>query len=162
ELVHDIRHNGDASAAAREHRRMSPASLVGPGGRLHLREIERNQRRLACGQQPHLDIDGRGVTDSMCAFSISKIRSGSWLPTGRELTFAPALAGMIVFGPGPLYPPQIPLISSVGRAEIRSLIVYRSSPQTAGTPVASRNCSSLIAPFAIISRSGPVNSTTSS
>ncbi len=39
-------------------------------------------------------------------------------------------------------------MSSVGRAETRSRIVYFLSPQTAGTPVASLNCSSLSAVFA--------------
>ena len=47
-----------------------------------------------------------------------------------------ALAGMIVFGPGPDQPLHRPLMSSVGRAETRSRMVKFASPQTAGTPVA--------------------------
>ena len=54
------------------------------------------------------------------ARSASKTRSGSWAVTSRQLTFAWAWAGMIVFVPAPWNPPQMPLTSSVGRAPLRS------------------------------------------
>ena len=61
-----------------------------------------------------------GASDSMYAFSSSKILCGSWLPTSRQLSLHPALAGTMVLGPGPDQPLHRPLTSSVGRAEMRS------------------------------------------
>ena len=53
-------------------------------------------------------------------------------------------------------------MSSVGRAETRSRMVYAASPHTAGTPVACLNCASLRSVLAIIARSSAVSGTTSS
>ena len=47
---------------------------------------------------------------------------------------AAAQAGMIVFDPGPWYPPQMPLTSSVGRAHSRSVGVKPGSPWSAFNP----------------------------
>ena len=48
--------------------------------------------------------------------------SGSWSGTRRQLTFALARAGMMVFAPSPWKPPEMPQQSSVGRAQMRSSV----------------------------------------
>ena len=47
-------------------------------------------------------------------------RAGSWSATSRNDTLAWAVAGMMVLVPAPLNPPQMPLMSAVGRPDIRS------------------------------------------
>ena len=50
-----------------------------------------------------------GATCATYARSASKIRSGSWFGTSRQLILAWAWAGMIVFEPSPWNPPQMPV-----------------------------------------------------
>src|ERR1019366_5987137 len=90
-------------------------------------------------------------------------RSGSWFGTSRQVILAPALAGMIVFWPGPEYPPQMPLNSSVGRAQSRSRSVHPASPTVAGTsPASARNASTSYGTLANRARSSAEGSRTSS
>ena len=68
----DVSDDRDAAAAAGEDGCRPPPFLIGPRGRLHLRQGEVDQRRLAGRQQ----VDTRRVTvggasDSMYAFSFS-------------------------------------------------------------------------------------------
>jgi len=57
--------------------------------------------------------------------------SGSWFGTNRMEILAEALLAMTVFAPSPVYPPQIPLTSNVGRMLMRSGAEYPFSPSTA-------------------------------
>ena len=57
--------------------------------------------------------------------------AGSWSATSRKETLACAALGMIVLEPGPVWPPHMPLISAVGRAQIRSRVLKPSSPYSA-------------------------------
>ena len=89
--------------------------------------------------------------------------SGSWLGTRRHVILAPALAGMIVFWPGPEYPPQMPLHSRVGRAQSRSRSVHPASPIVAGTsPASARNALTSYGTLANSARSSADGSRTSS
>ena len=62
------------------------------------------------------------------------ISAGSWSGTRRIEILANALLGSTVLAPGWMYPPQMPLTSNVGRAAVRSEMVYAGSPQSVGTP----------------------------
>src|SRR5438105_11994202 len=79
-----------------------------------------------------------GAAASTAAATLRAMSSGSWFGTSRHEILAPAVAGMIVFEPGPEYPPQMPLNSSVGRAPSSSGTAQPCSPTVAGTPPARR------------------------
>jgi len=63
--------------------------------------------------------------------SAAATSAGSWFATSRNDNFACAWLGMIVLPPGPVCPPHIPLISAVGRAQIRSSVLNPASPAAA-------------------------------
>ncbi len=65
------------------------------------------------------------VTYSSSAASTSP---GSWSATRRKESLACAWRGTMVFGPGPVWPPHMPLTSAVGLAQTRSRVEYPSSP----------------------------------
>jgi hypothetical protein len=73
-----------------------------------------------------------------------------------------AFAGMIVLAPSPWNPPRIPQQSSVGRAQIRSSVVYPTSPQVLGAPVVRSHSFSSKGRAAISARSAAVSGSTSS
>ena len=75
---------------------------------------------------------------SKCVFASSRISSPLWSGTSRNVSFANAWLAITVFVPCPWYPPPIPLISAVGRAQMRSTELYPASPKSSGTPVSSR------------------------
>ncbi len=57
--------------------------------------------------------------------------AGSWCATSRNDSLACASRGTIVLPPGPVWPPHMPLISAVGRAQIRSIVLKPASPVAA-------------------------------
>ena len=74
--------------------------------------------------------------------------------------FAWALLGMTVFAPSPVYPPQIPLTSRVGRIDLRSSVVYPFSPLQHLIPMESLNFFQIKRCFAFLERSCSEISTT--
>ena len=65
------------------------------------------------------------------------MRSEFWLGTNRIEIFAFAFEGSTVFAPSPMYPPQIPFTSKVGRIPVLSMVVYPFSPHSSSTPKSS-------------------------
>jgi hypothetical protein len=59
---------------------------------------------------------------------------GSCSGTNRAHSLASARPGTMVFTPVPVYPELIPHTSRLGRAPMRSAVVYPSSPVKAFTP----------------------------
>ena len=76
--------------------------------------------------------------------------------------FAYALAAITVLAPSPVYPPQIPFTSIVGRMELRSFVEYPSSPCTSDKSNAFLYASKLNGAFAISARSAALRTSTSS
>ena len=73
-------------------------------------------QRLRRAERPDLDtVRPSARPAARSPGSASNSLSPSWSGTSRQLTLAWAWAGMIVFEPSPVKPPQIPLTSSVGR-----------------------------------------------
>ena len=99
----------------RRPRRRSPRAPgprpASPGGRSASGSGGRRRGSVTVGRHA-----GRGDRLDVGRGTASKIRSGSWAATSRQLTLAWAWAGMIVLLPSPWKPPHMPLTSSVGRA----------------------------------------------
>ncbi len=87
---------------------------------------------------------------------------GSWSATSRNDTFACASVGTTVLWPGPVWPPQAPLISAVGRAHTRSSVVKPFSPYSARLPAVLNQSTESNGSLANSSRSRSVSSTTRS
>ena len=64
-----------------------------------------------------------GVRAATYSRSATAMSAGSWLATSRNDTLACAWPGTMVFAPGPVWPPHMPLTSAVGRAQTRSSVV---------------------------------------
>src|SRR5262249_27750946 len=73
----------------------------------------------------------RGVWAATYSPSPVSTCAGSWSATRRNDTLPCASRGTMVFGPGPVSPPPLPLIWAVGLAQIRSRVVSPASPATA-------------------------------
>src|ERR1019366_2038196 len=125
--VRDRPDEGDAPALADEHG-LAPERLA---ERAHCQVVDGMVGR--CEGRPSWSGATRtrapgGAMRSRCSTSLRVMSSGSWWGTSRQLTFARAVAGMIVFAPSPWKPPWMPQQSSVGRAQTRSSVEEPRSP----------------------------------
>ncbi len=77
-----------------------------------------------------------GVFAATNSRSAAMTFAGCWSGTSRKDSFTDADAGTIVFRPGPVYPPWIPLTSAVGRTHTRSRVDQPASPVPARAPPA--------------------------
>ena len=109
---------------ARCHARAAPPAR--PASRPGRRKAGRPGRRWSRSRR--FPAGCASATYSRSAFATS---AGSWRATSRNDSFACASRGMIVLPPGPVWPPHIPLISAVGRAQIRSRVLNPASPAAA-------------------------------
>ena len=104
-----------------------------------------------------------GVLSVTYASKASRTSRASWSATSRKDSLACASFGMMVLPPGPVCPPQMPLTSAVGRAQIRSSVLKPRSPALAWlSPASASQDFSSKGSRASSSRSAAVSGTTSS
>lgn len=112
---------------------------LGQKGRV-VREMNRRRAAMrmeldrAVGRNFRPDIAAEGLADS------GRILGA----TSRNETFAEALAAMTVLKPSPVYPPQMPLTSAVGRAQVNSSTDRPFSPEGMERPTSPRNFSAVL------------------
>jgi len=95
-----------------------------------------------------------GVQAATYSRNAAATSAGSWSATSRKEILACAARGMMVLLPGPVCPPHMPLISAVGRAQIRSSVLKPCSPWAAPlSPASASHCFSSNGSRAIRSRS---------
>ncbi len=118
-----ICHHRDAAATAGKDRRIAPALLVGSHRSLHFRQIEWDQCRQAGCQQAdaHFHRRRRDRFDVIFQVFVDLVRILVADQAGAEL--GTGLLGDNRLGTGPVQPLHMPLMSSVGRAEMRSRMV---------------------------------------
>ena len=131
-LLEQLRRRERAGDAGQQHRLAGVDRRQrgggGPDGRVARRDGVRGHPRLvrAC-TSARTPGAASAPTWAMMA---SITRSGSWPGTRRQDTCATAACGITVYLP----PPDTPLISSVGRSQRRSSVLYPASPCASRQP----------------------------
>jgi hypothetical protein len=149
--------DGDRAPLAREHRRLAERPLHGARGGLECDVVGGCEPARAVVEvgDLHLDRLRRDLLDELLEL-LEDLRC-RLIGNEAHRHFACASAGITVFAPSPWKPPQIPLISSVGRARDPLDRREPGSPNSAGASIDFLNFASEWGSLAISFRSFAVS-----